>query len=314
MDTAAFLKRVRLAVQVGDSDEDYPASEILIEGTQALYERYTEPVTSLRQGYWLHRLQTPSVQGQSMYRLPPRAIVQGLESIAVSADQGNSWRLMSIVTDLEATNMLNAQQQGVPGWFRLQSDCVFMYPTPVNGLLFRFTYYLRPSVLINTVNTGVVGSWTANSITVVGDPNAYITVGETMDVVNTTGCNEVAIVNLPVTNITSLGLGLYRIDINPTGFDLSRLVQGQVVRAPDTTDQLPLPLELHDSLVAWTSAVILLSRGDADKAGQLSAKADSAIKRIMTSAQPRIKDRPPVFKTRNSYTRRRIGTGWAGVR
>ncbi len=314
MDTTAFLKRVRLAVQLGDTDEDYPSSEILLEGTQALYERYTEPMSSLRQGYWLHRIQASSVQGQNMYRLPPRAIVQGLESISVSTDQGNSWRLMSIVTDLEATNMLNATQQGVPGWFRLQSDCVYMYPTPVNGLLFRYTYYLRPSQLIATVNTGVVVSWNSTSITVSGDPNAYITVGSTMDVVNTTGCNEVAMVNVPVTNVTSLGLGLYRIDVNFTGLDPSRLVQGQVVRAPDTTDQIPLPLELHDSLVAWTSAVILLSRGDSDKAGQLSAKADSAIKRIMTSAQPRIKDRPPVFKTRNSFLRRRIGTGWAGIR
>lgn len=314
MDTTAFLKRVRQAVQLGDNDEDFPSSEILIEGTQALYERFAEPVSSLRQGYWLQKVTTPTVQGQATYRLPPRAIVQGLEAIAISTDQGTTWANLSILTDLESTDYQNTTQNGIPMWFSLQSDRVHFYPSPSAGLLIRYTYYLRPSQLIAAVSSGVVASWNSTSITVSGDPNAYIVVGETMDVVNTTGCNEVALVDVPVTNITSLGLGFYRIDVDFTGFNTSNLTQGQVVRYSNQTDQIPLPIELHDALAAWTAAVILLSRGDTDKAGQFSTKADSAIKRIITSAQPRIKNRPPVFKTRNTYLRRRVGLGMAGWR
>jgi hypothetical protein len=85
------------------------------------------------------------------------------------------------------------------------------------------------------------------------------------------------------------------------------------VTAPDVTGYIQLPEELCNALVSYVGAVVLAEKGDSEKAQVFSQKAELAIKNIVDIAMPRSKGQPPVFKTRNTYLRRRIGRwGWGG--
>lgn len=309
MNTTEFLARVRAASQLPDDDEDWTDVEILAEATQALYERFAQAIAVLRSGYWLHREIQTMTAGQSMYRLPPRAIVQGLEKIEYSVDSGVRWKTLHILTDVETSDYSNADSLSEPNWFSLESDCVVLYPTPSAAFQLRLSYYLRPSVLVPTVTSGVVvGLNSSTELIVSGNPTYLDPAGGTLDVVNTTGCNEVAIVDFSYSSISSFAFGTYKITFDSSQ-DTTRLIAGQVVRASDQTDQIPLPMEMSAALVARTAAVILDAKGDTEKGDRLAAKSDGIIKRVTDAAIPRIKSKPFTWKTRNTYLRRRVGFG-----
>lgn len=313
MNTTDFLTRVRQLAQLPADDEDWTDAEVLAEATQCLYERFAQAVSVLRSGYWLHRDITTMTAGEAAYRLPPRAIVQGLEKIEYSIDSGVQWKTLHILTDVETADYSNSTEQSEPRHFSLESDCVVLYPTPSSAWQLRLSYYLRPSQLVATVATGVVFGFNSDTELVVsGNPGAYLDAGGgTLDVVHTTGCSEVAVVDQTYTGIASLGANLYEITL-PVGTDISRIIPGQVVRFPDQTDQIPLPQEMVAALVARTAAVILDAKGDSQKADRLAAKSEGIIKRITDAALPRIKSKPFTWKTRNTYLRRRVG--FSGLR
>lgn len=321
MNTAQFLARVRQAVQLADTTEDWSDTEILTEGTNALYERFAQPISALRHGYWLHRTAMNMVAGQQLYRIPHRALVQGLEKVEISDDGGTRWWQLSILTDGEATDYQNGNSRGTPNFFSYQGDCLALYPIPSSSSLkIRFSYYLRPSTLIAQPTGGVVsqvlhggGVYTVYLTTDTLPSGLDATLGGsgTIDFVHTTGCNEVAMQDVPYTDFNTIDKFFLVADT----YDLSNVIAGDVVRVPDTTDYVPLPIELHSAFVAWTAAVILANKGDFEKAGVMSAKAEKAIQRVVDMAVPRTKTRPYEFRTRNTFLRRRTGfwgTGWRG--
>lgn len=310
MNTSEFLTRVRQATQLPTDDEDWTDAEILAEATQALYERFAQAIIVLRSGYWLHRVTQNLTAGQSMYRLPPRSVVQGLEKIEFSVDSGVRWKSLNILTDVETRDYSNATALAEPQWFSLETDCVVLYPTPSAAFQLRLSYYLRPNVLVPTVTSGVVvGLNSATELIVSGNPTYLDPAGGTLDVIHTTGCNEVAIADFAYSSIVSFAFGTYKITF-ASGTDTSRILAGQVVRASDQTDQIPLPVELHQALVARTAAVILAAKGDNDKSDRLATKSEGIIKRITDAAIPRIKSKPYTWKTRNTFLRRRAGFGF----
>lgn len=312
MDTTEFLLRTRQLAQLPDNDEDWTDTQILQEAYDALLDRFAQPISALRNGGWLHRVQLSTTNGQAFYRIPPRSVVQGLEKLEMSSDNGASWWQLNVLTDSQATDYMS-NNTNQPSWYAYESDGVILYPTPSGSFLVRFSYYLRPNQLIAVVDEGTVFAVGTTDITVVGDPGTLLADTTTMDVINTTGWNEVASVEMPYTAIAPLGFGLFQVTV-PAGTDLTRVIAGQVVRVPDTTDQIPLPVELHSALVAYTAAVILVAKGDGEKAGQCSSKAESAIKRIVDACIPRNKSKPYSFQTKSTYLRRRIGGSGCGWR
>lgn len=307
MNTTELLARVRDVAMVPDSDEDWNDAKWLLCASEALRERYTQTIPNLRAGYWLHRQTVTVLEEQSEFRIPARAIAQGLEKVEVSND-GRCWRLLVPRSDAQVGN-LDAISPGQSYWFSLEADYVVVYPAATPGLQIRFSYYLRPSKLValSAAGTVVVEPIFADLIRVSGDPTTLLggTSG-TLDIVNTTGANEVALVGVTYSNIVSAGGGQFDVTITG-GTSLSRVVAGQVLRAPDTTDYIPLPVELHESLAARTASVYLLEHGDTDQAMSLLNKSEAAIKRFQDTAQPRVRAQPYHVRTRGTYLRRRYG-------
>jgi hypothetical protein len=305
VNTSEFIARVRDAAKVPDADEDFTDARILASGSESLRERYATVMTNRREGYWLHRETLTAVTTTNEYRIPPRAIAQGLEKVEVSYT-GLTWAKLNPIFDSDAA-LYDSTTPGEPNWFSLEADYVRIYPMPDTSCQIRFSYALRPSRLRTLSALGtVVSAPTTSSIRVSSDPTALIGASGTIDVVNTTGSNEVAIVGLPFSAIASAGGGNYDLTITG-GASLTRIAAGQVVRPTDQTDYVPLPVELHDSLVRRVAGMYLIEAGDSEQGSALLAAAEASIKRFQETA-PRVKGQPFKVKSgRSTYLRRRLG-------
>ena len=307
MNTTEFLTAVRDRAMCPADDEDWDDAKFLSVASEELRERYTSVLPNMRAGYWLHRETTTLTNGVAEYRIPARAIAQGLEKIECSVDSGTTWYALNPRTDSQTYDIQN-RGSGEPNWFSIEADYIVLYPTPTAGYSLRFSYYLRPSKLraLSALGT-VVSTPSASVIRVSGDPTTIIGSSGTLDVVNTSGTNEVALVGLSFSGVASAGGGNYDVTITG-GTSLARVAAGQVLRAPDTTDYIPLPVELHESLVGRVAAVYLLDHGDQEQANAFVGKSESSIKRFQDTAQPRVKAQPAKMRSgRGSYLRRRYG-------
>lgn len=309
MNTTEALERIRQTGMLPSVAENWGDTQILAEGTEALRTRFAEDIINTGSGYWRQQVVINTVVGQNEYRIPARSVVQGLQKFEISRDGGVTWQLMRVLS-LGSDGLYESANRGIPTHYTHYSDYVRVFPTPgSNTTKFRFSIYLRPSKLIATVSSGTVVSTSAGHIIVSGDPTAYLSAsGGLLDVVNTTGCNEVALFDVPFTSVVSAGGGNWNVSV--PGVDLTKVFAGQVLRAADTTDQIPLPLELHNGWCAYTAASILQNQGDNEQADKIASKAGNDIRRILDLAIPRDKQHPQKIKPRSSWLRRNAGRTW----
>lgn len=318
MNLTDFISQVRALGQFPDSDEDITDSFILTQAWNGLIERYTQPIITLRNGSWLHKYQFQTTGGVGQYRIPSRSSVQGLEKLEIALGAANSsnnqFTLLNVLTNIQSTDYEGTTRSGQPYAFTYMADTVRMYPTPSqSGWRVNAWYYLRPSQLVaaaSTVVTNIVDSGggfytltaTAHGLGILG----YC------DLQQSTGNCEMVV---PQLAFTSVNVNTFVVAL--TVDQASQVVVGEtVVSLPGVTSFIQLPQELCNSLVSYVGAVCLAEKGDTEKAQVFSQKCETAIRNIVDVALPRSKGQPPVFKTRNTYLRRRVGRwggGWGGV-
>jgi hypothetical protein len=329
VDTFDFVEQVRDLSQVPDNDEDITTQFILTQGHLGLMERFTQPVVMLRNGTWLHSTDITTTAGVSRYRLPERSIVQGLEKIECfvsNSGTGGGMYLLNVLTSIQATDYEGLNNAGRPAAFTYQADNVVIFPTPTSNWTLRIWYYVRPSFLadwndwVSDIQSRII------SITSLG--------GDSYDL-ELEGVNQQSYTdptpfdlqwgsgNHELVAVSAVGMatGPSNLTIQLT-LDQAAIIEAAplddgakdiYVTAPDVTGYIQLPEELCNALVSYVGAVVLAEKGDSEKAQVFSQKAELAIKNIVDIAMPRSKGQPPVFKTRNTYLRRRIGRwGWGG--
>lgn len=323
MDTDEFLMRVRQATQLADTDEDWTPAQILQEATQCLFERFVQPVVVTRSGYWLQTYDTNTIAGLAFYRIPPRAVVQGLELFCMTTPNNSTtvWSQLAVLTGSQAVDYDSQPLNGVPQWFSFESDGLMLYPTPLEARPLRMKYYLRPAQLVEVPehDTSVYGFGIAPNQVIVNSIPADLpwspTGGDIVDIVHTNGASEAIALSLYVSNIAA---GPYpntsTITFSTPLTDTQRVRMAPVdtvtcaaVVTADTIWTIPLPVELHSSLVAFVAAAILVDKGDGEKAAQLVSRCEAGVKAIIDVMTPRVKARPFVFRSRSSYLRRRAG-------
>lgn len=314
MNTLQFLERVRQNAALPDNTENWSDDAVLIEATEALRTRFATEIVNTGSGYWRHQKVVNTVTNQNEYRIPPRSVAQGLQKLEVSTDNGQTWRLMEIVT-LGSDGFYESARTGTPTHFSHYADYVRVFPTPANTTTqLRFTYYLSPPDLIPYLSSGTVSSIVSPLVirTNGGDPSGYLSPsGGTLDVVATDGSCETVLVDVTYSSYSFVGGDVYEWTF-PAGTDLTRVAAGQVFRVPDTTDFIPLPREAHNTLASYTAGVVLLNIGDSAQGEKLAAKAGNDVRRVVDLAIPRDKAHPKRIKPRNSPLRRlgRMGTAW----
>jgi hypothetical protein len=280
----------------------------------------------LRNGTWLHSHTFETTAGVSRYRLPSRSVAQGLEKIECATSQGSSnsdssgWYLLNVQTNIQATDYEGLSYRGRPSAFTYVADTVDIYPTPTSNWTLRVWYYLRPPEL-TTFDEALANGAGLSDVVDLGDGTYQLTTSNNvlqpfaaddikLDIQFGNGnCEYVAV----GATMADGGPNTLIVTLTPNQADLiTRALdaQGNAVwgfGADSVTFLIPLPQELCNALVSYVGAVVLAEKGDSEKAQVFSQKAEVAIKNIVDIAIPRSKGQPSVYKTRNTYLRRRIG-------
>lgn len=311
MNTTELLARIRQLAKLPDSanSEDWTDSELLVEATNALYTRFSQPIQNLGESWWAQRWQWQSESGVSEYRVPARCLAGSFIRFEVSRDEGRHWRLMKVLTPGKSGMYESPASGSDPSFFSYEGGFLKVYPVPMNSTVqFRLVANLRPSKLIPVVTPGTVTAVnvTSQQVDIQGDPSAFLALtGGKLDVVNTDGSCEVVMNDVTYTAISFISGSTYRIQF-PAAADVSKCRPGQVVRAPDTSDHIPLPVELHHALACYTAGVVLTANGDSEKAGSLVGKCDKDLQRFVDAVTPRGKAHPYRFSARNTWMRRNV--------
>lgn len=316
MNVTQFLSLVRSIAQFPDSAEDLTDDYVLSQATQALYDRFIQPIITLRNGTWLHKVKFQMVPNQSQYMLPSRSIVQGLErfEIAVGGDSGNGdsrYRAVNVLTTPQTTAYEDGQRRGQVFAFSYFGAMVEVYPTPSSAQWAQFLYYLRPPALALAASFPVTAVTNPSSgvyrLTIA---NTALLTQTTCDLQHTLANSEVIVPNLSFTVISGTV-----IEVSLTANQAAQVNTTIVVNNPEVSSYIALPQELANSLVSYTVAVCLGALGDASKAGVWADKASTSIKNVVDVALPRSKSQPSVVKTSTGYLRNRLGGwGWGGGR
>jgi hypothetical protein len=232
--------------------------------------------------------------------------VQGVELIEISTNGGANYHQLGLLTQTQSVG-LNDTTQGTPHSYVLEGDCVRLLPAPNSALTIRFRWYLRPPALIAFTDTCKVVSVASNVITVSSSPATEgITTSTGLDVQDADGSHEVVVVGAAITSIAG-----NVITLTDTSIFTGRVGVGDFVRQPDQAVFPMLVRELHRPLADYVAGVIRASKGDRDKSALLTQKAENGINRVVSAAQPRVKNAPFSWR-RNSYLRRNVGWGWSG--
>lgn len=319
MNTTDFLERVRQAAQLPSTDEDWTATALLTEASQCLEERFAQPLVNTRSGYTLQSKTITTTAGQATYRIPPRAVVQGLELFCVSSPGSTTqWRQLAVLTNAQSVDYMNLQG-GAPGAFCFEADQIVLFPTPQQSQSLTFKYYLRAAQLAEVPTySGVLTAVNSVSQLTVTSPDATPvpwTAGSLVDIRNLDGSCEAVAVDVTLSSVTD-GTNVATLNLSTplTSEQVSKLRGDgtQAVMTADTSWVIPLPAELCTALASYTAAVVLVDKGDAEKAAGIVSRCEAAVRAAMDLMQPRVKTRPFVFVSRNTYLRRRAGwqNGW----
>jgi len=319
MNTTELEEALRRSAYIGTATAfpNFTQQVLLSEMTDKLQTVFEDIVVKARAGYWLQNTITTTVAGQSRYRVPPRAVVGGLEKVEIAESATGPWmKIAEVPASIEQDYRQN--NAGTPWVFTMAGDAVDVIPTPPAGMRLRLTYYIRPSQLIPVQPVGVTAgvitavNTTARTIVVTALPSSYasgtftafVAPGTyTIDVVSATGWHELQLASetatLAGTTFTCT-----------TGGDMSRIAVGDYVRAADQSEWPCLPDDFHRCLADATAVKILIELNLVEKSAVLAANNGNDLQRFKSLLVPRVKAEPKQI----GLMRRSRGYGWGSFR
>ena len=319
MDSTEAIASVR-EISTTDEDPDYDDAAILRLLNKSLVERFTEAMITARSGYWRQKALIPITAGQPNYRVPRRAVNGIVEMVEIQDSTGGTFRMLAPMTP---GRVYRYQGQGTPRAYAIDGDSINLRPEPTSaGATLRVTYFLSPSTLVapESITAGYVQAVDVSGLGVTittipalrVDPGPPIVSvagdlvnGTPVDIVRPDGTFELSLVAVPVTLVDPVSA--YNITF-PVGTDLSRVQVGDRMRQAGYSEWPMLPLGLHQALCDYTAAIVLLNKGDVEKAKLFAGKSDSAIDRVVDVVVPRAKAQPPTLTPRFSFLR--SSRGW----
>lgn len=297
MNTTELEQAIRNSAFIGDAAAftEFTTNRILLEANDKLQTVFNDIVVKARAGYWAHEFIYTVAANDSRYRIPPRAVVQGLEKIECASALTGPWIPLEQVP-IAVASYYKASTQGTPYVFSVFGDIVDLMPTPAVGTFIKMTYYIRPSRMCPTQTAGLITAvnTVARTVTVNSVPVNYandgtssaITSGSTaIDIVHADGWHELSMVNVTQT-LASTTFTLGGTD------DMGDILVGDYVRAAGQTDWPCLPDDFHRCLADAVAVKILLEQGLDDKANNLANNNGNDMTRFRSLLLPRVKSQP----------------------
>jgi hypothetical protein len=306
--------QIRQSCYIGDATAfpEYTDAKLRAQATDKLQSVFEDIVVKCRAGYWLHQRQQTLTVGTQRYRIPPRAVVGGVESIEIYLN--NRWQKLLEESSDESLDYEDGTT-GDPERFTIVGDQVWLFPIPATARTIRWKYYLRPSELqqsqcstlggdgvergrVTAVNTSTL-TVTVNAVPYdqsLAAPAAIISANQSIDIVHPDGWHELALVgSTQMLSGTTFTL--------PAGTDMSDIAVGDYVRAADQTDWPCLPDDFHRLLCDVTAVKIMMELSLEDKAAAMSQALMADLERFRSILLPRVKSQPARIPLR-PYSRR----------
>lgn len=283
-------------------------TQLFKELNDCLTMNFERAVTNVRSGYWLRPAIVPCVAGTSRYRIPPRAVMGGVERVELAQSTAHSYLPLEEVAGTEAAGYeLAGTGTGTPSRFECRGDTLTMLPTPNGAYSLRVWYYARPSRLVYAQSPTLVSDvlivatdrGRITSIAAIGTrqitvnvlpfrmhqttPAAIVTGVDRIDIVHPTGSCELALIDATQTlSGTVITIG---------GSDpLDQVQVGDYVRAADETDWPPLPLDFHRLLADLATVSVLTQLHLLEKASAYARKIEGDMQRFRDLLQPRVRN------------------------
>lgn len=302
MRTDELVSALRRTAFIGDAAAftDWTDALLQMELNDKLQSVFNDIVTKARAGYWLKDRVVTATANLSRYRIPPRAVVGGLEKVEWSpvGTLGTWSRLTQVPASIE--QQYRASATGTPSLYTIEGDVVDLIPAPQSGFL-RLSYYIRPSKLVTqqSASPGTVRGLISNvntlarTVTVNALPfdmslavPAAISGTPLLDIVHPDGWHELSYVGDAVASIAGLVLTLSGTS------DMSDIAVGDFVRSAEQTDWPCLPDDFHRALADISAVKVMLALGMTEKSASVQQNVANDMTRFQSLLQPRVKAEP----------------------
>lgn len=286
-------------------------AEILRLADQELRTTIAELLVEARSEHWVTYSDQTIVSGTAHYRIPDRAMANGLRDVVIRDSSGNEWSAPpASATDRYLYSSGARLNPGSPFAFAVENGRVVLLPTPAqSGYTLRLRFMARPGALVAPSACAVLASVTASSVVMTGSvPSTISGLANLVDIVRGDGMHEAWAQGLhPTAWNGSTTLTISGVTPVPTSdYDAPLLAAAKVdyVCVAGQTPYPPIPEALWPALVQATKVACLEAAGDRSGMGAalstLARRAESSKSQIA----PRVTGKTERVKPRYSALRR----------
>ena len=317
--------RAREAADIGSvaAWSDWPATKIHRIASARHASLMSDEEIRARAGYGVQKQLLTCVVGTDLYPVPARAIGGSFEKLEFQQLGQTKWTRIDRVevTGSEEFEMGPTIAPGRPERFCVQDGFVQLYPSPNAAYPLRFTFYMRPSKLVQSQSSTLVGAgdavdrgritvksssapWTVTVNAVpfdqlLGTPAAITSGLQLIDIVRPNGTFACA----AYSQAQTLAGSVFTLTA-ATAADMARVQIGDYVRVADQTDwPMGLPEEAHEMVALRTAMEIARDIGVDEKVVLLGAAVQADLERFRNSRTPQVKSAPRVIPLRPMFLR-----------
>lgn len=309
-----IISRARDAASIGDvaAWPSWPDSRVMALLNARHLALASDEMVKARAGYGSQKQHVTTTAGLGVYPVPDRAIGGGFEKLEIQLPGQTEWLPLGRldVTGAEYYDQ-GPTKPNKPRRYVVQDGFAELLPTPDAAYPLRFTFFIRPSLLVTSQSStqggdGVIRGRvdsidkTARTVTVnavpfdqlLTSPAAITSGNQRLDIVHPAGTFACAMFNVSQTLAgTTFTLGGTE--------SMDRVQVGDFVRVADQTDwPSNMPAEFHELLANRTAMEIALSIGVEEKVIGLGAGVQADLERWRSVRSPQVKSQPKVIPVR----------------
>lgn len=174
--TTDLVADIRVRTAAPATDGLVSDAELLQLADEEMRTELAQILISARSEYWLAVETQTIVSGTAAYRIPDRALGQGLRDVTVYDENDNEWNLVQIPADRRYL-YTQPTSNGSPAAFTLDNGKVVLLPTPsTSGYTLRLRYYARPPRLDLLTNcAAILSASSTTSVTLSGTIPTWVT-------------------------------------------------------------------------------------------------------------------------------------------
>lgn len=162
-DATELVDLVKRRALVPGSQGTFSSAEILLALTEAIESRIAPSIIETQAEHLVASKDITIVSGQAAYRVPYRAMSNGIRSIHWLMSDGRSAQLVERKIR-DVANLRLASTTGTPAFYVVQGPHVVLYPTPGSAVgTLRVKYHMRPNRIVPVTSVRAITAIALNT-------------------------------------------------------------------------------------------------------------------------------------------------------